>query len=83
MLDPSTASRSGKALIPVGLTVRRAALDPMRSFPGLGRTLQGFLRGKRWKSLKLNSVSPMNGALATKTGYNTHIIVRFAPTMGP
>ena len=35
-LNPSTASRSGKALIPVGPTVRRAALDPRRSFPGLG-----------------------------------------------
>ena len=39
-LNPSTASRSGKALIPVGPTVRRAALYPRRSFPGLGWTLQ-------------------------------------------
>ena len=50
MLDPSTASRSGKALIPVGLTVRRAALDPMRSFPGLGRTLQVSRAGNSGKA---------------------------------
>ena len=35
-LNPSTTSRSGKALFPVGPTVRRAALDPRRSFPGKG-----------------------------------------------
>ena len=35
-LNPWTASRSGKALFPVGPTVRRAALDPRRSFPGKG-----------------------------------------------
>ncbi len=49
-LNPSTASRSGKALIPVGLTVRRAALDPMRSFPGLGRTLQVSRAGNSGKA---------------------------------
>ena len=49
-LNPSTASRSGKAFIPVGLTVRRAALNPMRSFPGLGRTLQVSRAGNSGKA---------------------------------
>ena len=50
VLSPSTASRSGNALVPVGPTVRRAALDPMRSFPGLGWTLQVSVAGNAGKA---------------------------------
>ena len=49
-LNPSTASRSGKALIPVGPTVRRAALDPMQPFLGLGWTLQVSRAGNAGKA---------------------------------
>ena len=67
-LNPSTASRSGNALIPVGLAVRRAALNPRRPF----RVWDGpsrFLRLETLaKSRNMNPVSPMRGALATETG---------------
>ena len=50
VLFPATASRSGNALVPVGRTVRRAALDPMRSFPGLRWTLQVSVAGNAGKA---------------------------------
>ena len=61
-LNPSTASRSERALVPVGPTVRRAALDPRRSFPGQGMNPPVFLARNTGKSLKLISVSSNNRA---------------------